>query len=99
MLNVELLRIGATIFAGNECIVLTVDKTSKSPFAFLIRSKKVEGVAWHLFQLCLTFGISRIVWSDGDQEFNCDVVRHLFCRWLRADIQFDPPTTLGAKVR
>ena len=89
ILEVDLLRIGTTSLAGNEYILLAVDKASKFPFAFPIPTKKAEGVAQHLLQLCLTFGIPRVLRSDGGREFNCDVVKHL-CRWLRADIQFSP---------
>ena len=89
VLEVDLLRIGTTSLAGNEYILLAVDKASKFPFVFPIPTKRAEGVAQHLFQLCLTFGIPRVLRSDGGREFNCDVVRDL-CRWLRADIQFSP---------
>ena len=89
ILEVDLLRIGTTSLAGNEYILLAVDKASKFPFAFPIPTKRAEGVAQHLLQLCLTFGILCVLRSDGGREFNCDVVKHL-CRWLRADIQFSP---------
>ena len=87
--QLDLLRIGTTSLAGNEYILLAVDKASKFPFAFPIPTKRAEGVAQHLLQLCLTFGIPRVLRSDEGREFNCEVVKHL-CRWLRADIQFSP---------
>ena len=89
VLEIDLLRIGTTSLAGNEYILLAADNASKFPFAFPIPTKKAEGVAQHILQLCLTLSIPRVLHSDGGREFNCDVVRHL-CRWLRADKQFSP---------
>ena len=89
VLTVDLLRTGTTSLAGNEYILLAVDKASRFPFAFPIPTKRAEGAAQHLLQLCLTLGIPRVLRSDGGREFNRDVVKHL-CRWLRADIQFSP---------
>ena len=48
ILEVELLRIGTPSLAGNEYILLAVDKASKFPFAFPIPTKRTEGVAQHL---------------------------------------------------
>ena len=45
ILEVELLRIGTTSLAGNEYILLAVDKASKFPFAFPIPTKRAEGIA------------------------------------------------------
>ena len=50
-------------FFGNGCILLAVDKASKFPFAFSIPSKREEGVARHVLQLCVTFGTPRVVRS------------------------------------
>ena len=61
VLKVDLLRIGTTSLAGNEYILLAVDKTSKLPFVFPIPTKRAEGVAQHLLQLCLTFSIPRVL--------------------------------------
>ena len=87
VLEVDLLRIGTTSLDGNEYILLAVDKAAKFPFAFPILTKKAERVTQHILQLCLIFGIPRVLRSDGGRESNCDVVKHLCC-WLRADIQF-----------
>ena len=89
VIEIDLLRIGGTSLSGNDYMLLAVDKASKFPFAFPLSSKKAEGVARHLLQLCLTFGVPRVIRSDGGREFEYDVVKHL-CRWLKADIQFGP---------
>ena len=50
-LEVDLLRIGTTSLAGNECILPAVDKASKFPFAFPTPSKRAEGVTRHIVYL------------------------------------------------
>ena len=89
VLEMDLLKMGATSLAGNSHLLLVVDKGSKFPFAFPIPSKEAEGVARHLLQLCLMFGVPHAVRTDGGGEFNSTVVKHL-CRWLHADIDFGP---------
>ena len=64
ILEVDLLRKGTISLAGNEYILLAVDKASKFLFAFPIPTKKA-GVVQYLLQLCLTFGIPRVLRSDG----------------------------------
>ena len=63
MLEVDLLRIGTVSLADTKYVYLVVEKASKVPLAFLIPRKKVERVARHLLQLCLTFDTPRVVQS------------------------------------
>ena len=79
VLEIDQLGIGRTSLSGNDYLLLAVDKASKFLFAILLPSKKAVGVARHLLQLCLTFGVLRVISSDGGREFECDVVKDL-CR-------------------
>ena len=89
VLEVDLMRAGTVSNTGNKYLLLVVDKASKFPFAYPLPVKQAEGVARHLMQLCLTFGVPKAIRCDGGGEFEARCIRHL-CRWLRADIQYGP---------
>ena len=95
------MSVGTEGLSRNRYLLLVVDKASKSPFAFPLPSKQAEEVARHLLQLCLTFGVPRVIRSDGGGEFEARCIQHL-CRWLKADIQYGPadhPRGQGAVER
>ena len=101
VMEIDLMSVGTESLSGNRYLLLVVDKASKFPFAFPLPSKQAEEVARHLLQLCLTFGVPRVVRSDGGGEFEARCIQHL-CRWLKADIQHGPaehPRGQGAVER
>ena len=61
----DLLWIGRASVSENVYLLLAVDKASKFPLAFPLPSKKAVDVARHLLQFCFTFGVSRVLRSDG----------------------------------
>lgn len=80
------LGLGGRSLVGNKyLLVLVVDKASKFPFAFPLRSKQADGVARHILRLRLTFGVPRAIGANGGLKFTADVIQSL-CRGLRTDI-------------
>lgn len=45
----------------------------------LLRVQQAEGVARVLIELCLTFGVPKVISCDGGGEFGSQAVKHL-CR-------------------
>ena len=86
-LEIDVLKIDTTLISGNKYILLVVDRASKFLFGFPLATKEEIGVARALSELCLTFGVPRVVLCDGGKEFGGEVVTHL-CRWLQTDITF-----------
>ena len=82
-LEVDILSMGTTSWTGNKHILLVVDRASRFPFAFPLRSKGTKEVARTLANLCLTFGVPRNFRSDGGGEFRSEILRSL-CHWLKA---------------
>lgn len=88
-LEIDLLTLDVKSDSDNKYVLLVVDKASGFPFGFPLPSKQAVGVARILVELCLTFGVPRMIRCDGGSEFRADVVTHL-CKWLKADIAFGP---------
>ena len=88
-LQIDILIIDTPSLSGNKYVLLVVDRASKFPFGFPLETKQAVGVARVLAELCLTFGVPRVIRCDGGIEFGAEVVAHL-CRWLHADIVFGP---------
>ena len=65
MLEVDLEKFPNKSEAGNEYLLLAVDKASKFPFAYPLPSKEAHGVARILLDLCLTFGVPSFIRADG----------------------------------
>ena len=100
-LQMDILKIDVPSQSGNLYILLVVDRASKFPFGFPLKSKQAIGVARKLTELLLTFGVSKCISCDGGREFSAEVVQHV-CRWLQADIRFGPadhPRGQGAVER
>ena len=89
VLEVDLQRIPNTSEAGNEYLLLVVDKASRFLFAYPLPSKEALGVARLLLDLCLTFGVPSFIRADGGGEFTAPVMEHL-CRWLKVKIDYGP---------
>ena len=89
VLEVDLQKFPNTSDAGNEYLLLVVDRASRFPFAYPLPSKEAHGVARLLLDLCLTFGVPSFIRADGGGEFTAAVVEHL-CRWLKVPIKFGP---------
>ena len=85
----DILNIDTPSLSGNKYVLLVVDRASKFPFGFPLEIKHAVGVARVLAELCLTFGVPRVIRCDGGKEFGAEVVTRL-CRWLHADIVFGP---------
>lgn len=49
VLQVGVMKIGATSVAGNECVLLVVDRASKHPFDFPLPTKKTDRVGANSF--------------------------------------------------
>ena len=77
VLEVDLRRIPNTSEAGNEYLLLAVDKTSRFLFAYPLTSKEAHRVARLLLDLCLTFEVPSFVRADGGDEFMSTVMEHL----------------------
>ena len=88
-LQMDILRIDVPSQSGNQYILLVVDRASKFPFGFPLKTKQAIGVARKLLDLCLTFGVPKCISCDGAKEFNSEVVTHV-CRWMQADTRFGP---------
>ena len=88
-LVIDLLAVDFPSESGNNYVLLVVDRASRFPFGFPLKSKGAVDVARVLAELCLTFGVPRAIRCDGGGEFRAEVVTHL-CRWLKADIAFGP---------
>ena len=100
-LQMDILRFDTPSQSGNRYVLLVVDRASKFAFGFPLASKRAEGVAKVLVELCLTFGIPQVISCDGGGEFGSLVVKTL-CRWLKANIRFGPaehPRSQGAVER
>ena len=100
-LQMDILRIDVPSQSGHMYILLVVDRASKFPFGFPLESKKADGVARRLLELCLTFGVPKCISCDGGKEFTAEVVAHV-CRWLNAEIRYGPadhPRGQGAVER
>ena len=97
MLEVDLEKFPNKSEAGNEYLLLAVDKASKFPFAYPLPSKEAHGVAPLLVDLCLTFGVPSFIRADGGGEFTAAVMEHV-CRWLRVPIKFGPADHPRGKV-
>ena len=100
-LQMDILKIDTPSLSGNKYVLLVVDRASKFPFGFPLETKQAVGVARVLTELCLTFGVPRVIRCDAGEEFGAEVVTHL-CRWLHADIVFGPsdhPRGQGAVER
>ena len=69
VMEIDVASVGTESRNGSRYLLLAVDQASKFPFAFPLPSKEVEEVACHLLQLCLTFGVPRVIRSDGGGEF------------------------------
>ena len=65
VLEVDLQKVPNTSEAGNEYLLLGIDKASKFPFAYPLPSKEAHGVARLLLDLCLTFGVPSFIRADG----------------------------------
>lgn len=87
-LVIDILAIDTKSDSGNK-YVLVVDKATRFPFGFPLPNKQAVGVACKLVELCLTFGVPRMIRCDRGGEFRAEVVTHL-CRWLKAEIAFGP---------
>ena len=88
MLEVDLQKVPNTSEAGNEYLLLGIDKASKFPFAYPLPSKEAHGVRL-LLDLCFTFVVPSFVRADSGGEFTAAVMEHL-CRWLRVPKKFGP---------
>ncbi|CAM9581558.1 unnamed protein product, partial [Pylaiella littoralis] len=100
-LVIDILAIDTKSESLNKYVLLVVDKATNFPFGFPLPSKQSIGVARKLVELCLTFGVPRMIRCDGGGEFRAEVVTHL-CRWLKADIAFGPadhPRSQGSVER
>ena len=60
---------GARSEAGNKRLVVTVDRTNKFLFAYLLPNNTAENVANKLLELLLTFGIPLSLRGDPGTEF------------------------------
>ena len=74
VLEVDLQRFPNTSEAGNEYLLLVVDKASKFLFGYPLPSKEAHGVARILLDLCLTFGAPSFTMADGGGEFTAAVI-------------------------
>ena len=100
-LQMDILMVDTPSLSCNNYVLLVVDRASKFPLGFPLETKQAVGVARVLTELCLTFGVARVIRCDGDKEFGAEVVTHL-CRWLHADTVFGPadhPRSQGAVER
>ena len=77
VMEMDLMNMGTESLSRNKYLLLVVDEASKFPFAFPLPSKQAEEVARHLLQLCLTFGVLRVIRSDGGGEFEAGCIQHL----------------------
>ena len=65
VLEVNLQNFSNTSDAGNEHVLLVVDRASRFPFACPLPPKEVQRVARLLLDLCLTFGVPSSIRADG----------------------------------
>ena len=94
--EVDVQRFPNTSEAGNEYLLLTVDKTSTFLFAHPLPSKEAHGVARILLHLFLTFEVASFIRADGGGEFTATVIEHL-CR-SRYRLNSAQLTTSGVSV-
>ena len=88
-LQIDILKSDTRSLSGNKYVLLVVNRASRIPFGFPLATKQAVGVARILTELCLTFGVPRVIRCDGGKEFGAEVVTRL-CRWLHAEIVFGP---------
>ena len=67
VLEVDVQRFPNTSEAGNEYLLLTVDKTSTFLFAHPLPSKEAHGVA-RILLLCHTSGVPSFIRADGGEN-------------------------------
>ena len=94
--------------AGNNYLLVVVDRANKFLLAYPLPNKTTENVAKKLLELLLTFGIPLSLRSDPGTRrsdpgtrFTADVVQHL-CKWLNVTIDYGPsdhPKAQGAVKR
>ena len=101
VLEMDIHDMGARSEAGNQHLLVIVDRASKFLFAYPLPNKSAEGVAKKLLDLLLTFGIPLSLRSDPGTEFTAEVAQHI-CKWLNVAIDYDPtdhPRAQGAVER
>ena len=67
-LQMYILKIDTPSLSGNRYVLLVVDRPSKFPFGFPLETKQAVGVVRVLTELCLTFGVARVIRCDGGKE-------------------------------
>ena len=89
VLEVNVQDMGVKSDAGNNVLLVAVDKASKFLFAFPLPTKEAIGVSGKLLEVMLAFGLSLYVRSDPGSEFTAEVMQHL-CKWLNVTIAYGP---------
>lgn len=78
--------------SGNKHVLLVTDRASKFPFDSPHEEKQAVGLAQVITELCLVFGVPRVIRCDGGKEFGAEVATHL-CSQLHAGIMSGPAGT------
>ena len=64
-LQMDMFKIDTPSISGNKYVLLVVNRASKFSIGFPLETKQAVGVARVLTELCLTFGVPRVIRCDG----------------------------------
>ena len=89
VLEMDIHDMGARSEAGNQHLLVIVDRGRKFLFAYPLPNNTAENIAKKLLELLLKFGIPLSLRSNPGTEFTAEVVQHR-CKWFNVAIDYGP---------